>query len=127
MHEIYNFLNKIIPSVNDKNKFIANYKKILISTSPVVPHLANECLEQIGVNDELKWPQVKEEYLSLKSTNIVVQINGKKRDLLITDKSLEEKELLKLINNSEKINKFLKNQKIKKTIYVKDKLINLII
>ena len=127
MHEIYNFLNKIIPNVNDKNKFIANYKKILISISPVVPHLANECLEQIGVNDELKWPQVKEEYLSLKSTNIVVQINGKKRDLLITDKSLEEKELLKLINNSEKINKFLKNQKIKKTIYVKDKLINLII
>lgn len=127
MHEIYNFLSKIIPSVNDKNKFIENYKKILISITPVVPHLANECLEQIGVNDELKWPQVKKEYLSLKSINIVVQINGKKRDLLITNKSLDEKELLKLINNSEKINKFLKNQEIKKTIYVKDKLINLII
>ena len=127
MHEIYNFLNKIIPSVNDKNKFIANYKKILISISPVVPHLANECLEQIGVNDELKWPQVKEEYLKLKSINIVVQINGKKRDLINIDKSMQENEILNLVHKSEKISKFLEKKKVKKTIYVKDKLINLIV
>ena len=38
-----------------------------------------------------------------------------------------KKNLLKLINKNEKIKKFLANKKIKKTIYVKDKLINLII
>ena len=59
MHEIYNYLNKIIPNVNDKNKFIENYKKILISIAPVVPHLANECLEQIGISGELNWPEIK--------------------------------------------------------------------
>ena len=31
MHEIYNYLNKIVPKINDKNKFIENYKKILKS------------------------------------------------------------------------------------------------
>ena len=51
----------------------------------------------------------------------------KKRDLLNIDKSLQEEDLLKLINKNEKIKKFLENKKIKKTIYVKDKLINLII
>ena len=127
MHEIYNYLNKIIPNISDKNKFIENYKKILITISPIVPHLSNECLEQIGMNTELSWPSIKKEYLSLKSLNIVVQINGKKRDLLSVDKSLDEKEVLELINNNEKINKFLANKEIKKTIYVKDKLINLII
>ena len=127
MHEIYNYLNKIIQKINDKNRFIENYKKILISIAPVVPHLANECLEQIGMNSELSWPKIKEEYLSIKSFNIVVQINGKKRDLLNVDKSLQEEEVLKLISNNEKINKFLEKKEIKKTIYVKDKLINLII
>ena len=127
MHEIYNYLNKIIQKINNKNRFIENYKKILISIAPVVPHLANECLEQIGMNNELSWPKIKEEYLSIKSYNIVVQINGKKRDLLNVDKSLQEEEVLKLISNNEKINKFLANKEIKKTIYVKDKLINLII
>ena len=127
MHEFYNYLNKIIPNISDKNKFIENYKKILITISPIVPHLSNECLEQIGMNTELSWPSIKKEYLSLKSLNIVVQINGKKRDLLSVDKSLDEKEVLELINNNEKINKFLANKEIKKTIYVKDKLINLII
>lgn len=127
MHEIYNYLNKIVPNISNKNKFIENYKKILISISPVLPHLANECLEEIGINSELSWPKIKEEYLSIKSLNIVVQINGKKRDLLRIDKSLQEEEILKLISNNKKINKFLVNKEIKKTIYVKDKLINLII
>ena len=127
MHEIYNYLNKIVPNINNKNKFIENYKKILISIIPVVPHLANQCLEEIGINSELSWPKIKEEYLSIKSLNIVVQINGKKRDLVKVDKSLQEKEILKLISNNEKIKKFLANKEIKKTIYVKDKLINLII
>ena len=79
------------------------------------------------MNWKLNWPEIKKEYLSVKSLSIVVQINGKKRDLLSINKSLQEDELLKLVNNSKKINKFLENKEIKKTIYVKDKLINLII
>ena len=127
MHEIYNYLNKIITNVNDKDRFIKNYKKILISITPVVPHLANECLEQLEANNELSWPEIKEEYLTVKSLNIVVQINGKKRDLLSIDKSLQKDDILKLLSKNEKINKFINNKEIKKTIYVKDKLINLII
>ena len=127
MHEIYNYLNKTISKVNDKNKFIENYKKILISISPVVPHLANECLEQVGIIGDLNWPEIKKEYLSVKAKNIVVQINGKKRELLIIEKSLQEEEVLNLIKKNAKIKKFIDNKKIKKTIYVKDKLINLII
>ena len=75
----------------------------------------------------MNWPEIKKEHLSVRSKNIVVQINGKKRDLLVIEKSLLEAEVLNLIKKSDKIKKFLDNKKIKKTIYVKDKLINLIV
>ena len=127
MHEIYNYLNKILVNINNKSKFIENYKKILIIIAPVVPHLANECLEQIGISGELNWPEIKQEYLKIKSLSIVIQINGKKREVINTDKSLNEEDVLKLVRNNEKIIKFLDKNEIKKTIYVKDKLINLII
>ena len=58
---------------------------------------------------------------------MVVQINGKKRDLLNVNKSLEEQEILNLVKTSKKVEKFLENKEIKKTIYIKDKLINLIV
>ena len=35
---------------------LENYRKILISIMPVVPHFANECLDNLGLNKELNWP-----------------------------------------------------------------------
>ena len=58
---------------------------------------------------------------------IVVQINGKKRDLILTNKEINEDELLEQINKNEKTSKLLKSKKIKKTIYIENKLINLIV
>ena len=57
----------------------------------------------------------------------MIQINGKKKDLISVNKEMNEEELLKHIINNEKISKLLKSEKIKKTIYIKNKLINLII
>ena len=43
------------------------------------------------------------------------------------NRDIEEKDLLIEIRNNEKLKKFLENEKIKKSIYIKNKLINLII
>ena len=58
---------------------------------------------------------------------IVIQINGKKRGLIKVDKNIAQEELYKLIIDDEKILKFLNDKKIQKKIYVKNKLVNLII
>ena len=58
--------------------------------------------------------------------NIVVQINGKKRGLILTKADTEEEELINL-SNKEGLNKYLKTEKIKKKIYIRNKLINIII
>ena len=95
--------------------------------SPIIPHFSNECLSQINSEEKMIWPEIIDNFLIKNNHKIVIQINGKKRDLINSTKVLTENELLKIINDNEKISKFLENKKIKKTIYIKNKLINLII
>ena len=59
--------------------------------------------------------------------NIVVQINGKKRGIINLTSEISESELIIKIKNNPLINKFINNEELKKTIYIKNKLINLII
>ena len=58
---------------------------------------------------------------------MVVQINGKKRGLMVTKKDLSEKDALIEAKKIENIKKNLKDKKIVKNIFVKNKIINFII
>ena len=95
--------------------------------NPIIPHFSNECLSQINSQEKITWPKVDDSYLIQNNYKIVIQINGKKRDLINSEKELSESELLGIINKNENVSKFLEEKKIKKTIYIKNKLINLII
>ena len=79
------------------------------------------------INKKITWPNVNKNFVNIEDINIVVQINGKKRDLLNLKKSITEKEIIKMLVNSEKTSKYLEKKEIKKTIYIKDKLINIIV
>jgi leucyl-tRNA synthetase len=46
-HEIYAFFNKIAESKTNYSNLKDNYKKILITMMPVIPHIVNESLEEI--------------------------------------------------------------------------------
>ncbi len=127
LHEIYNYLSKNLKKINSKKNLLSNYEKILKIISPVMPHIANECLEELNVKERNQWPKVDERFLKEESFNVVIQVNGKKRDLMNFKKDINEKDLLFEIKNNEKISKFLKDKEIKKSIYIKNKLINLII
>ena len=60
-------------------------------------------------------------------TNIIIQINGKKRSIINCKKGITEEALIKTIKGDIKVNKFLENKKNIKSIFIKDKLLNLII
>ena len=95
--------------------------------NPILPHLSNECLEIIKENNEVIWPKYDEKQLEESSCLIVIQINGKKRGLINTNLNVTEKEIMELIYKDEKISKYLIDSNIKKQIYIKNKLINIII
>ena len=126
LHEIYTFLNKKIEKNYTKDTLKENYEKILISIMPVIPHFSNECLKLINTKD-IKWPDYDISFLKKEKINIVIQINGKKRGLLNLMAGLSEDELLAIIINDQSLKKYLDNQKIKRKIYIKDRLLNIII
>jgi leucyl-tRNA synthetase len=126
LYEIYSFFIKQTNKSYTKRTLIENYEKILIAMMPVVPHLSNECLKNLS-SKNIKWPEYDETILLEKTTNIVIQINGKKRGLLKTDIDTSEEKLIEKINKDETLKKYFNDKVIEKQIYVKNKLINFIV
>ena len=127
MHEIYSFFNKTTEHKENYSNLRDNYKKIIIILMPVIPHLANECIEKINGKDQVKWPQIKKEFIDNNIINVVIQINGKKRAVISVAKNLDEKDILNEIKQAKLVNKYTDNKVIIKIIYVKNKIINIII
>ena len=126
LYETYNFLIKEIEKPIKSEVLILNYSKILTLMSPFIPHFLSECLTAIG-EKEVKWPIVAEKDLIEENINFVIQINGKKRGLLNVKREETEKNILNKIKENKNTEKLLLNQKIKKTIFVPNRLINIII
>ena len=74
-----------------------------------------------------KWPEYDESIIKEETVSIVIQINGKKRGLITSKQNTSEENLIEIINKDEKLSKYLNNKELKRKIYIKDKLINLII
>jgi leucyl-tRNA synthetase len=58
---------------------------------------------------------------------LVIQINGKKRAILLVKPDMEEENLFSMSLDLENVKKFVENKKILKKIYIKNKLINYVI
>ena len=128
LHEMHSYLSKEVNKGYQKKTILENYKKILITMMPILPHLSNECIESIKTeNDELYWPIHDEKQIKESSINIVIQINGKKRGLINTKLDLDEVDLFKLVKKDQNIYKYVSDKEIKKKIYIKNKLMNIII
>ena len=124
---MYSFFSKEIENEYTSDTLKENYTKILISIMPVIPHFANECLNLLSIKKNIEWPKYNVALLEENFVNIVVQINGKKRGLLKAKKNILENEILENLKKDKTIMKYLSNSKIKKKIYIPNKLINIII
>ena len=126
IHEAYTYLFKITNKEENFSNLINEYSKFLISITPVLPHFANECLDQLNVSQN-SWPTIDKKFLIEENISIVVQFNGKKRGVFKTKKDILEEDLVKEITKSKDFDKFLKENTIKKKFYVKNRLINFLI
>ena len=126
-YEMFNFMNKEIQKPISKKTLLENYSKILKLLMPFIPHFSSQCLDEIKYDDKYTWPSVQKEYLKQEKINLVIQINGKKKELLNIDIDLDQEKVEQLLISNEKIKKILENKKIMKKIYVPNKIFNFII
>jgi leucyl-tRNA synthetase len=106
------------------------YTKYLILLAPFAPHIAEELWEKLGHKESIfkeKWPEYDPEMIKDEEIKLVIQINGKLRDRIKVPAEISEDEAKKLAMESEKIKSYILGKNIKKIIFVKGKLINIVI
>ncbi len=117
-------------SASQKNldkKDLADFLKIL---SPFAPHLAEELWSAMGLKEmccQQKWPKYDEKLVADKNILLIVQVNGKVRDKIEAKAGISQKDAEKLVLKSEKIKAIIGKDKVKKMIFVPNKLINIVI
>ena len=67
---------------------------------PFTPHLAYECLSNLNCKNFKEWPDINKKALDHANINMVIQIDGKTRDVISAKKDLKELDIKKLIINS---------------------------
>ena len=124
-YETYKIFNNYLNNNVSNKILIENITKIMKLMIPFVPHIANECLDLLNCKNKNEWPKIKKDLQS--DIKFAVQINGKTRDILTIKKDLEKDNVMQSIISSSKAFKFIKDKKIIKTIFVKNKIINYIV
>ena len=104
-------------------------ESMVLLLSPIVPHICNHLWIELGHKNAVvneSWPIYNENLTVDDTLEIVIQVNGKLRARLNVPANTDEKTLKELAFNEPKIAKFISDQKIKKTIIVPRKLINIV-
>ena len=127
LYEMYNFLNKEIEKTINPTNLKKNYTKILNIMVPIIPHFASECLENLDINVEQKWPIAEKKFLKDEFCNIVIQINGKKKNIVKFKIDITEDKVIEEIKSSQKTKIYLENKIIIKKFFIQNKLINIIL
>ena len=105
-------------------------RTLTLLLNPFAPHMTEELWEQMGfggtVTDQ-QWPAYDEAKCKDETVEIVVQLNGKVRAKLSIPAEMEAADAIALAKQEEKIKAAIENMQIVKEIYVKGKLVNLVV
>lgn len=107
------------------------FEKFLKLLAPFAPHLCEELWSDLGNKQSIfkqSWPEYDHDLVKKDETmNFIVQVNGKLRDIIEIPANISEEEVKKIALKSEKIKKWLEGEDVVKIIFVKEKLVNIVL
>jgi len=98
--------------------------------APFAPHLSEEIWAMLGNKESVfksEWPKYDREAIKEEEITFVIQVNGKLRASLSLPVDTPEEEAKKLALRNERVKKFIQDKNIIKSIFVPNKLINLVV
>ncbi|MBU0660894.1 class I tRNA ligase family protein [Patescibacteria group bacterium] len=115
-----------------KKKALAKeqFGKILSILSPFAPHMTEELWEKSGYEGSISiapWPVYDEKYLVEDMVTLVVQVNGKVRAKLEVAADISEEDVKALALAEENVVKWVEGKDVRKVIYVKGKLVSVVV
>jgi len=129
--ELLNTLQDFKPETQADYKVLKEaLELILFMLYPITPHICEELWNRLG-NQRLMvfytFPQPDPEALKEEEVEIAVQVNGKLRAVVKVPIDAQEDAVKSIVLAQEKVAKALENKKLQKVVYVKNKLINLVV
>jgi leucyl-tRNA synthetase len=106
------------------------YRIFLLILSPFAAHLTEELWHSLGEKQNIclqDWPAFDQKLIVDNEVELVVQINGKVRDRFNIAFDVAEEAAVEVAKKREKISPWILNQEIIKIVFVKNKLINIVI
>jgi len=125
-----------VGGINEKD-----FKIFLQILAPFAPHIAEELWHSLGDtkgkstyyearNKSIhlsRWPKWDKKKIIEDNIKIIIQINGKVRSEIVVSKDIEENEIKSLVLKDKKVIEWVGNSQIKRFIYVKGRIVNIVV
>ena len=129
-------------------------KRYILLLAPLAPHITEELWQLVNSsesmvnseggdktkNNELQakrtknwsvhqqsWPEYDPKQIEEDKVTIIIQVNGRIRDKIEADKGISEEEVARLSLDRPKIKSYTKDRKLLRSIWIKGRLLNLVI
>jgi leucyl-tRNA synthetase len=103
---------------------------LVVMLAPFVPHFAEESWERLGHTTsvfESPWPSYDPAFLVDDAIEIPVQVNGKTRSKVSVPPDSAESAVVEAARSDETTRRFIGDKAIRKVIYVRNRLLNLVV
>jgi leucyl-tRNA synthetase len=125
--EMMVFVNEATKAAAVPKAWFEMFVKIL---SPFAPHLAEELWQRLGHTHTIAfepWPAHDDAKLARDAMLIAVQVSGKLRGQIEVAPDASEPDILAAAQADAKVQSFIAGKPVKKAIYVKGRLVNLVV
>ncbi len=108
----------------------SDYGTYLKLLAPFTPHIAEELWSMLGEKSSIhleSWPKFDSKKLFSDNVKLPVQINGKVRATIEVGRDLDEEAARRLALAHPNILKFISGKNVKRVVYIKNKVINIVL
>ena len=130
MMELRNLMRELKPALHGTTAWEEAVESLLLLLAPFAPHITEELWERLGKPYSIhqqSWPVWDPDIAAEDMITLIVQVNGKVRDRIKVPVDIDEERARELALQSERVERHLGGKEPRKVIFVRGRLVNIVI